>query len=603
MSYQVLARTWRPRTFAEVAGQGHAIKVLSHALESGRLHHAYLFSGTRGVGKTTLARVLARCMNCEQGVSPTPCGECGACREIDAGCFPDLIEVDAASRAKVEETRELMNNVQYMPVSGRFKVYLIDEVHMFSNHSFNALLKTLEEPPPYVKFLLATTEPRKVPVTVLSRCLQLNLRHLSVDQIMAQLRTIVEAESVTFDAGCLRLLASAARGSMRDALSLLDQAISHGSGALQETQIRRMLGTVAYDNLTALAEALLRADGPLLLRALQELADFGPDYFMVLMELQTLLQKAAMVQLVPEHAETLAGHDPLVRRLAEGLDRETVQLYYQLCLKGQQDLAIAPDLACGFEMVMVRLLAFRPLPSDAEQDDTRRAAAREAPASGKSPVSSKSWVPGRSPTSGRSSVSGGSPTSGGSPISGGSSASGRSSVSGRSPASGKSPASDKSPVSGRSPVSGKSPASGKSSASDRSPDTPGVEDGIARWAALVQKLGLRGLTRELANHCLPGEWTEQSLELLIRPSHASWLDGRAEQSLRRALQVHLGESAQLRFTVARQLPGETLAQREQQEQQEQQRRSREDFREDTTVRSLVDLFDGRIDDESSTMGE
>ena len=298
MSYQVLARKCRPKTVEDMVGQGHVLHALTNALDTDRLHHAYLFTGTRGVGKTTLARILAKCLNCEQGVSSTPCGECSACVSIDEGRFVDLIEVDAASRAKVDETRDLMDNVQYAPSVGRYKIYLIDEVHMFSGHSFNALLKTLEEPPPHVKFLLATTEPKKIPVTILSRCLQFNLKHLSAEQINMQLKKILELESVESDSVSRKLIAKSADGSLRDALSLLDQAIAYGSGRLQETQVRSMLGTIDSLDLKELLEALISGDAQSVLQCTDHMAEHNPDYDSVLVELLSILQKIAICQIV-----------------------------------------------------------------------------------------------------------------------------------------------------------------------------------------------------------------------------------------------------------------------------------------------------------------
>ena len=362
MSYQVLARKWRPRSFQDMVGQGHIIQALSNALEQDRLHHAYLFTGTRGVGKTTLARILAKCLNCEKGVSATPCGKCSACIGIDEGRFVDLIEVDAASRAKVEETRDLMDNVQYTPAFGRFKVYLIDEVHMFSNHSFNALLKTLEEPPPHVKFLLATTEPKKLPVTVLSRCLQFNLKHLTPEQIEQQLATILAAEGVAGDEASTGLIAMAANGSMRDALSLLDQAIAHGGGALLETQVRSMLGTIDSADLTGLVTALCTNNAAELLASIDLMAEHNPYFDLILSELLTLLQKIAVTQILPGKSANTVFEDQAIQSLAATISREDVQLYYQIGLMGRRDLAFAPDPRTGFEMIMIRMLAFRPDP-------------------------------------------------------------------------------------------------------------------------------------------------------------------------------------------------------------------------------------------------
>jgi DNA polymerase-3 subunit gamma/tau len=343
-----------------MVGQGHVLKALANALDTNRLHHAYLFTGTRGVGKTTLGRILAKCLNCEQGVSSKPCGTCSACTGIDEGRFVDLIEVDAASRSKVDETRELMDNVQYAPTAARYKVYLIDEVHMFSGHSFNALLKTLEEPPPHVKFLLATTEPKKVPVTILSRCLQFNLKHLTPEQIAAQLGTIVARESIATDDGSVKLIAAAANGSMRDALSLLDQAIAFGGGTLQETQVREMLGTIDSTELTGLLRALAAGDGAALLERADRMAEHNPDYDAILDGILALLHDVAVAQALPSSRDSL---DPAVPELAGQIPREDVQLYYQIALNGRRDLYMAPDPRIAFEMTLVRMHAFRPLES------------------------------------------------------------------------------------------------------------------------------------------------------------------------------------------------------------------------------------------------
>ncbi len=356
MSYQVLARKWRPRTFSELVGQEHVLRALVNALDSNRLHHAYLFTGTRGVGKTTLGRILAKSLNCEQGVSAQPCGECSACREIDQGRFVDLLEVDAASRTKVEDTRELLEHVQYAPTRGRYKVYLIDEVHMLSGHSFNALLKTLEEPPPHVKFILATTDPQKLPVTILSRCLQFNLTCLTPDQISAHLAKVLAAEGIAAEPAALTRLARAAAGSMRDALSLLDQAIAFGGGKLAEAEVRQMLGGLERGDVAGLLWALAEDDGQALLNRVESLAREGLDFNQVLAELTGLLHAIAVAQVVPGHADD----DEAVSGLSRALAAEDVQLYYQIALIGRRDLPLAPDPRAGFEMIMLRMLAFRP---------------------------------------------------------------------------------------------------------------------------------------------------------------------------------------------------------------------------------------------------
>ncbi len=372
MSYQVLARKWRPHNFSEVVGQEHIVRALTNALEHDRLHHAYLFTGTRGVGKTTLARILSKALNCESRDSFNPCGECSACVAIDEGRFVDLIEVDAASRTKVEDTRDLLDNVQYAPSQGRFKVYLIDEVHMLSAHSFNALLKTLEEPPPHVKFLLATTDPQKIPVTVLSRCLQFNLKQLTADQIRQQMGKILNDEKLQFETVALKALAIAASGSMRDGLSLLDQAIVHGDGAVTEEMVSAMLGHVAKLPLAELLTSLSENDGKAVLEIAEQLSGFSADFGYVLQQLLSLLHKLALAQVVP--GSLSADEDESVELLATQLSPEDVQLFYQIALIGQKDLPLAPDPRSGFEMVMLRMLAFRPIDGGQSDVSSRPAA-------------------------------------------------------------------------------------------------------------------------------------------------------------------------------------------------------------------------------------
>jgi DNA polymerase-3 subunit gamma/tau len=359
MSYTALARKWRPRSFAEMTGQEHVLGALSNALDSGRLHHAFLFAGTRGVGKTTVARILAKCFNCERGVSSKPCGECASCREIDAGRSIDVIEVDAASQSKVDETRELLDNVQYAPSHSRFKVYLIDEVHMLSTHSFNALLKTLEEPPPHVKFLLATTEPQSLPATVLSRCLQFNLKRLSVSLIGARLKFILEAEKVAFEPAALQLVAQAGDGSLRDALSLLDQLLAFGDGRASESAARAMLGTVDREHAQKLAGLLADTDLTALMRHAESLEQWSPDYQQLLQQLASLLERVALQQAIADYQGDEL-HDPeLVRSLATRISAADLQLYYQAAIVGRRDLHLAPDPRAGFRMTLLRMLAFR----------------------------------------------------------------------------------------------------------------------------------------------------------------------------------------------------------------------------------------------------
>ncbi|NNB04625.1 DNA polymerase III subunit gamma/tau [Pseudomonas fragi] len=360
MSYQVLARKWRPRSFREMVGQTHVLKALINALDSQRLHHAYLFTGTRGVGKTTIARIIAKCLNCETGITSTPCGECSVCREIDEGRFVDLIEIDAASRTKVEDTRELLDNVQYAPSRGRFKVYLIDEVHMLSSHSFNALLKTLEEPPPYVKFILATTDPQKLPATILSRCLQFSLINMTPERVVEHLSHVLSVENVPFEDDALWLLGRAADGSMRDAMSLTDQAIAFGEGKVLAGDVRAMLGTLDHGQVFDLLHALIEGDAKAMLEAVRHLAEQGPDWNGVLSEILNVFHRVAIAQALPDGVDNGHGDRDRVLALAQALPAEDVQFYYQMGLIGRRDLPLAPDPRGGFEMVLLRMLAFRP---------------------------------------------------------------------------------------------------------------------------------------------------------------------------------------------------------------------------------------------------
>jgi len=415
MSYQALARKWRPKTFAELSGQEHVVRALSNALERGRLHHAYLLTGTRGVGKTTIARILAKSLNCVKGVTATPCGVCPACIDIDAGRFVDLLELDAASNTGIDNMREILDNARYAPTVGRYKVYLIDEVHMLSKAAFNSMLKTLEEPPEHVKFVLATTDPQKIPVTVLSRCLQFNLKLLPAPLIAKRLAEILRAEGVPFEDAAAALIARVAHGSMRDALSVLDQAIAYGAGEVREGIVRTMLGAADADYVYRIADALIARDGPALLGEAQALAERSVSLVNALEELAALFHRIAVCQTVPEAAEALPDA-ARVKALARAFAPESVQLAYQICVQGRADLALAPDEPTGFSMTLLRLLAFEPAsesngdtaaaphaapktrqagtPSEAESSATSanapelsvlRAAAAPAPASGDAP--------------------------------------------------------------------------------------------------------------------------------------------------------------------------------------------------------------------------
>ncbi|WP_430389444.1 DNA polymerase III subunit gamma/tau [Dyella sp. 20L07] len=378
MSYQVLARKWRPRKFAELVGQEHVVRALTNALDTGRMHHAYLFTGTRGVGKTTIARIFAKSLNCERGESADPCGECAVCTAVDAGRFVDLLEIDAASNTGVDDVREVIENAQYAPARGRFKVYLVDEVHMLSKPAFNALLKTLEEPPPHVKFLLATTDPQKLPVTVLSRCLKFNLKRLLPEQISGQMRHILGAENISYEDAAIAELARGADGSLRDGLSLLDQAIAYGGGSLRADDVRAMLGSVARGQVLGLLQALAEGSGEALMAECTRIASFSPDFGGVLDDLASVLHRIQLIQLVPGYRPDEDGSDDSVPvTLAQQLAPEDVQLYYQIATTGRRDLALAPDARTGFEMAMLRMLAFRP--GDGAPQGERSAAASSTP--------------------------------------------------------------------------------------------------------------------------------------------------------------------------------------------------------------------------------
>jgi len=539
MSYQVLARKWRPRNFAEMVGQSHVVRALSNALDNDRLHHAYLFTGTRGVGKTTLARILSKSLNCERGVSSTPCGECSVCREIDEGRFVDLLEVDAASKTGVDDTRELLENVPYAPVRGRYKVYLIDEVHMFSGHSFNALLKTLEEPPPHVKFLLATTDPQKVPVTVLSRCLQFNLKRLPVEQIEGQFRHILEAEQITFEPAALGVLARAADGSMRDGLSLLDQAIAFGGGEVRTGEVRAMLGVVASERLPEMIAAVERGDAGAVMAGIEALSEHAPDFGGLLREVVTLLHRVAVLQQVPGAAQASWGDVERLRALAADLPPEEIQLFYQIALSGQRDLPLAPDERSGFEMVMLRMLAFRP-------DDGGDAAAiggeRAAPAGRTAPGASAAAPP-------------------------------------------------PSTVASRDTVREPPPPA------DPPVATPpgGVQDAgpFADWHDFVRRLGLKGMAAQLADNSLFEAWDGGRLSLRVDPACSSLIGSLAERRLQEAIGESLGQPVRLQLTASA-VEGETPAQRAVREQRARQAATEADIAADPLVVAVQETFEAEI---------
>jgi len=540
MSYQVLARKWRPRSFDDMVGQQHVVRALSNALDRDQLHHAYLFTGTRGVGKTTLARILSKALNCEQGVGSHPCGVCSACREIDGGRFVDLLEVDAASRTKVDQTRELLENVPYAPARARFKVYLIDEVHMFSSHSFNALLKTLEEPPPHVKFLLATTDPQKIPVTVLSRCLQLNLRRLLPGEIADRLTYVLEHEGLAFEPAALPLLARAADGSLRDALSLLDQAIAFGGGRVIESETRAMLGSVSGDLALDILDALADGDGAAVLGSVERVAAMTPDFAELLRELIGLLHRLALIQQVPA---TLTADDPDRTRLlalAGQLAPEDVQLFYQVALTGQADLPLAPDPRGGLEMVLLRALAFRPAPRATRMSDSPRTAAttEHAPTASVHPNVQ---------------------------------------------------AAPASPV----PLQpAGAPPQAEPGASESAPIQSGTPtlDTAADWQRLAARLSIGGIANQLAHNCAFREYSNGRLSLQLDPAAERLRAPSTVTRLKSALEQALGRSIELEIKVAHP-EQETLAQRRTREAGERQQMAVEQMHADPVARSVRETFD------------
>jgi DNA polymerase-3 subunit gamma/tau len=544
MSYQVLARKWRPRCFSELVGQEHVQRALINALDHDRLHHAYLFTGTRGVGKTTIARIYAKSLNCETGVSSTPCGSCSACREIDEGRFVDLVEVDAASRTKVEDTRELLENVQYAPTRGRYKVYLIDEVHMLSAHSFNALLKTLEEPPPHIKFLLATTDPQKLPVTILSRCLQFNLKSLTIPQITGQLDAILGQEQVEAEPGAVRQLAFAAHGSMRDALSLLDQAIAYGHGVLRESEVCAMLGTIDRNVVYRLLEALAANDAAGLLGEVARADQFAPDYATLLADTLSVLQRIAIARVLPEAIDDTFGDREAVIELSARLAPEDVQLYYQIGLIGRRDLSLAPDPRGGFEMVMLRMLAFRPQTAVAAM-----AAPSATPgAGGAAPRRSRATAPSRA-------------------------APGPAAEAVRETAS--------EPV--HELVSGSLPAA-----------DPAAQD----WLTLVERLDLKGMARELALNCALQELSEQVMVLSVDPAHARLLNEARRRQIEQALDGYFGRSLSLKIQQETELRGETPARRQARERETRKQQAIQSIETDENVKALQDVFGATVNYDS-----
>ncbi len=587
MSYQVLARKWRPAQFADVVGQAHVVSALSNALDQDRVHHAFLFTGTRGVGKTTLARIFAKALNCEKGVSSTPCGVCSACVAVAEGRFIDLIEVDAASRTKVDDTRELLENVQYAPTQGRYKVYLIDEVHMLSAHSFNALLKTLEEPPEHVKFLLATTDPQKLPMTVLSRCIQFSLNAIEQQDIEKQLSTILQSEAINSDPAALGLLARAADGSLRDALSLLDQAIAYSDRQLTEASIRDMLGLVNGQTIVAILDALVQGDGLSLMDCSTQLIQAAQDLKTALDDLLSYLHALALYQFAPEAIEWkgLALED--VERLSALFSPELLQLYYQITLNGKRDFVLAPDPRTGFEMVLLRLMAFRP--GEGAVPVGRKTENKVVQNAGAMPGKSTERAPAKIAEEVEPFLEGGLQNT-----------------------DLKRHLKSASEIDSPKATPVEIPSESRSLEREQ-PDQlrakslylPGemmeinsLVDNINVWSDFVLKIGLKGMARQLVVHMTPLSFKEGVLNLQLDNKYKSLQSADRMQQISDALQQGSGQEFKINVEfgeVAReQTASGVIAERERANLE----KTREDFKEDENVKELVSLFDADIDDTS-----
>jgi DNA polymerase-3 subunit gamma/tau len=586
MSYQVLARKWRPRKFAELVGQEHVVRALTNALDSGRMHHAYLFTGTRGVGKTTIARIFAKSLNCERGESADPCGECAVCTAVDAGRFVDLLEIDAASNTGVDDVREVIENAQYAPSRGRFKVYLVDEVHMLSKPAFNALLKTLEEPPPHVKFLLATTDPQKLPVTVLSRCLKFNLKRLLPEQISGQMHHILAAEGIEYEGEAIAELAHGADGSMRDGLSLLDQAIAYGGGAVRAGDVRAMLGSVERGQVLGVVEALAAGDGAALMGEADRIASYSPDFAGVLDDLATVLHRIQLIQLVPGYREEEgdAGLADIANRLAP----EDVQLYYQIATTGRRELSLAPDARIGFEMALLRMFAFRP--AEAGQGATPsapRAAAPAAPAGAPRANAAAPAVPAappRAPTPAAAGTRAASPP----PERTASPAPERAAPS----ASGSSPSPAAPRPASAAAAQASAPAPAPAPVAPQGPLALGA-NGMPDWHEVIERANLRGPIGQLAQNSSLRELDGESMVLALQPSHMHLAVEPLTSQMEEKVSQALGRRVRIRFIADHGNLG-TPAERRAQAQVDAQANAVASMESDPFVQTLKREFDARV---------
>ncbi len=560
MSYQALARKWRPQNFEDVVGQSHVVSALSNALEQDRVHHAFLFSGTRGVGKTTLARVLAKSLNCETGPSASPCGVCSTCQSVDEGRFIDLIEIDAASRTRVDDTREILDNVQYAPTMGRYKIYLIDEVHMLSGHSFNALLKTLEEPPPHVKFLLATTDPQKLPATILSRCLQFNLRALSAVEISNQLKKIADAEGLSTDDGGLKILSRAANGSMRDALSLMDQGIAFGKGTVKGQDVRDMLGMIEAHHVDTILRSLARGDGVVLMETVSQMNERAIDYLNALDEILMTLHNVSLYQVVPEAVKVKQADTELVQFLAEIFSKQDVQLFYQIGLVGKKDLRFAPDAGSGFEMVLLRMLAFQvnndsstPVTSDPGPIKEKAANPKIIKRTGEAPEPELKPKP-------------------------------------------KPHASNDGRREKTDPKASIRPKDGENMISNLSDATA--------WTDFVDQSGVTGVTKELAMNIAPERYdaANSTLFLAIEQRLSGLLTDSRQEALTQLLGKYCTDSVKIKIVEKEEVAAETPAVVHARQAQEDKDRAYKTLIEDPTVQDLVSVFNATVIPESVKSG-
>ena len=586
MSYQVLARKYRPASFQELEGQEHVLQALINALERNRLHHAYLLTGTRGVGKTTIARILAKCLNCETGITATPCGECGSCREIAEGRSVDLIEVDAASRTGVDDMRELLENVQYMPTVSRFKVYLIDEVHMLSRNSFNAMLKTLEEPPEHVKFLFATTDPKKLPMTVLSRCLQFNLKNMSSEQVVNYLAQVLQKESVEFEQSALWLLGRAADGSMRDALSLTDQAISYGDNAVTELAVKSMLGSIDQQDVYSILDAIVAKNTPEALAQINGMAAFAPDFSALLDDLLAVLHRVSIAQLAPDAIDNSHGDKELVLAMAGMASKEDVQLLYQIGVNGQRDLSYAPDDRTGFEMTLLRMIAFTPL-------EVGRPEGPSGEGSGKSPIAAilstlRDAKPGAEGVTTSKAL--------------------------QTPQKKTKEQSVQPEVVANKKSIPEQPEQTAVSVDVGEEALPEVSEAVLvtpsetvntvdlpgmQWSEILSRLALAGVTQTLASNCSLAENNAECIRLRLSEQHASLWNKTHEVRIAKAVAGLIGREIRVEIEIGL-IEDETPAQLAARQRDEIQAQAEDLMNKDSVVQTLIENFNGKLDQESIT---